>query len=229
MKKEELAQIEKVVGIRTAILVDGAFFMKRYRNLYPPPYDNAKKVAENFYTMVQAHVRGKYLYRILYYDCYPFSKKILNNVSKKNIDFSKTNTSIFKINFFNELRKKRKLALRLGELYDGRQWIIRPNKMKELLKGQIEVKDLTDNDFYYDIRQKGVDIKIGIDIAALAYKKMVEQIILISGDSDFVPASKVARREGIDIVLDPMWHPITPSLFEHIDGLDSTCPKPKKN
>lgn len=34
-------------------------------------------------------------------------------------------------------------------------------------------------------------MRIGIDIASLAYKKQVEQIILIAGDSDFVPAAKL--------------------------------------
>ena len=64
-----------------------------------------------------------------------------------------------------------------------------------------------------------VDIKIGVDIASLAFKKNAEKIVLISGDSDFVPASKLARREGIDFVLDSMYSPIKPDLFEHIDGL----------
>ncbi|HHM02234.1 MAG TPA: NYN domain-containing protein, partial [Caldithrix abyssi] len=74
---------------------------------------------------------------------------------------------------------------------------------------------------------KGVDIKIGIDIASLAIQRMVNKIILISGDSDFVPAAKLARRNGIDFLLDPMWNPIRPDLFEHIDGLQSNCPKPQ--
>lgn len=64
-------------------------------------------------------------------------------------------------------------------------------------------------------------MKIGIDIASLAYKKQVDQIILISGDSDFVPAAKMARREGIDFILDPMRAPIKDDLFEHIDGLET--------
>ena len=68
-------------------------------------------------------------------------------------------------------------------------------------------------------------MKIGIDIASLAYKKQVDQIILISGDSDFVPAAKLARREGIDFILDPMWTKIKPNLFEHIDGLHSNWKK----
>ena len=53
-------------------------------------------------------------------------------------------------------------------------------------------------------------------------------IVLIAGDSDFVPAAKLARREGIDFILDPMWNPIHPSLNEHIDGLRSTSPNPAR-
>jgi uncharacterized LabA/DUF88 family protein len=49
---------------------------------------------------------------------------------------------------------------------------------------------------------------------------------LISADSDFVPASKLARREGIDFILDPMWATIKPELHEHIDGLRSGVKNP---
>mgnify|MGYP002963027393 FL=1 len=67
-------------------------------------------------------------------------------------------------------------------------------------------------------------MKIGLDIASMAYKHQVDQIILISGDSDFVSAAKLASREGIDFILDPLGAPIKPDLFEHIDGL-RTCDK----
>lgn len=62
-------------------------------------------------------------------------------------------------------------------------------------------------------------MRIGLDIADLANKKLVDQIILISGDSDFVPAAKHARREGIDFILDPMSQSVKDNLIEHIDGL----------
>lgn len=62
-------------------------------------------------------------------------------------------------------------------------------------------------------------MRIGVDISSLAFKRQVNQIILISGDSDFVPAAKQARREGIDFILDPMGAPIKSDLFEHIDGI----------
>ena len=43
------------------------------------------------------------------------------------------------------------------------------------------------------------------------------------------PAANSARREGIDIVLDPMWSHIGDALNEHIDGLRSTAPRPMKH
>ena len=120
------------------------------------------------------------------------------------------------------------MALRLGVLADKRRWIIKPSVTKALLKGKKRIEDLQENDVQYDLSQKMVDIKIGLDIASISLKRQVEQIVLISGDSDFVPASKLARREGIDFILDPMWNPIKPHLFEHIDGLISRIKRPEK-
>jgi uncharacterized LabA/DUF88 family protein len=76
------------------------------------------------------------------------------------------------------------------------------------------------------LRQKGVDMRIGIDISSLTLKKQVDTIILVAGDSDFVPAAKLARREGIEFVLDPLWQQVNSDLFEHIDGLQSGLKRP---
>ena len=37
----------------------------------------------------------------------------------------------------------------------------------------------------------------------MAYKKQADQLVLVAADADFVPAAKLARREGIDFILDP--------------------------
>ena len=88
--------------------------------------------------------------------------------------------------------------------------------------GTKSMEELTEKDFFLNLEQKEVDMKIGLDISSLAYKKQVDRIILISGDSDFVPAAKMARREGIDFILDPLFNHIKQDLYEHIDGL-FTC------
>jgi uncharacterized LabA/DUF88 family protein len=113
-------------------------------------------------------------------------------------------------------------------LKDSNKWLITPEKTGELLNGTIKINDLKERDVFYEMRQKGVDIKIGIDIASITFKRLVHRIILVSGDADFVPAAKLARRDGIDFILDPMWNPINPLLHEHIDGLKSTCENPYK-
>lgn len=120
-----------------------------------------------------------------------------------------------------ELKQRRKFAIRLGKLASRPNYNLKPEVTKNLLLGKIALSDLKESDFDFNSQQKGVDMKIGIDIASLAFKKQVDQIILIAGDSDFVPAAKMARREGIDFILDPMGAPIKDDLFEHIDGLEN--------
>ncbi len=92
----------------------------------------------------------------------------------------------------------------------------------------IDIKDINNDDFIYQAKQKGVDMKIGLDIASLSLKKIIQKIVLISGDSDFVPAAKLARTEGIHFMLDAMGNPIKYDLEEHIDWLTTTLPNFKK-
>jgi uncharacterized LabA/DUF88 family protein len=66
-------------------------------------------------------------------------------------------------------------------------------------------------------------------VAALAYKRLVDRIVLITGDSDCVPAAKLARCEGLDVILDPLWAPIAASLNEHIDGLRTHWPRASRH
>ena len=157
------------------------------------------------------------------------TKRYITPISGQSIDFSKTDIYKLRLALFEELKKKRKVALRLGHIKDTGGWQIYPAKVKAQLKGEITLSDIKDTDIFYEMRQKGIDMKIGVDIASLSLKKQVNQIVLISGDEDFVPASKLARREGIDFILDPLWNHIDANLFEHIDGLNSTSPRPVKS
>lgn len=210
----------------TAVLVDGGFFIKRYRYLYGMN-NTAQQTSKDLHKICLDHlsIRLKHkeqrdLYRIFYYDCPPLTKKVHNPITKKAIDFSKTSESLFRQDFYKELRKLRKVALRLGRLADAAEWQIYPDRLKSLINNNMSIFDLKENDVFYNVKQKGVDMRIGLDIASLAFKKQVDQIVLIAGDSDFVPAAKLARREGIDFILDPMWNPVNPDLHEHIYPTD---------
>jgi len=95
------------------------------------------------------------------------------------------------------------------------------DRRKELEQLVADWRELGDNDVALGLRQKGVDMRIGLDITSLTLKRQVDTIVLVTGDSDFVPAAKLARREGVEFILDPMWQNVTDDLFEHIDGLTS--------
>lgn len=219
--------------MKVAIMIDGGFYRRRAQTCLGEK--NAQDRANELIHYCYRHLNripseNNELYRIFYYDCPPMDKKVYHPLLKKTTDFGKTDLFTWTTDFFEELRKKRKVALRLGKLADDQaHFNIRPQILKKILAGTKTLNELTENDFSINVDQKGVDIKIGIDIASLAYKKQVERIILISGDSDFVPAAKLAHREGIDFILDPLYNHIKPDLYEHIDGLYTCDPsfKPK--
>ena len=219
--------------MKTAILVDGGFYRKRAAYLWGKK--SPEKRASELMAYCKSHLKheqqydDRSLYRIFYYDCPPLGKTVYHPLLKKGIDFRHSETFTWTNSFFNELKKQRKVALRLGELADEfASYNINSDVLKKLCAGSIKIEDLNEKDFSINFRQKGVDMKIGLDISSLAYKKQVDQIVLIAGDSDFVPAAKQARREGIDFILDPMWADIKESLFEHIDGRRSQWKKRKK-
>ena len=217
--------------IRTAILIDGGFYRKRAAYLWG--HRTAEERANELNAYCQAHLHDgkveRYLYRIFYYDCNPVGRRsVYHPLTQKNVDLDKSDTYTWATEFLEQLKKRRKFALRLGELSDQMYYNLTPDTTKKLLQHKITLDSLTENDFMFVAPQKGVDMRIGLDIASMAYKKQVDQIILIAGDSDFVPAAKLARREGIDFVLDPMWADIKDNLFEHIDGLKSQWKKKRK-
>lgn len=210
--------------MKTAILIDGGFYRRRAQNLWGDisAEDRAKELED----YCKRHLKNSHqtadLYRIFYYDCPPIKKKIYHPLLCRQIDMSKTPLYEWSNKFMDALKRKRKFALRLGRLAEEQAcYTLRPDIVKKLSNRTISVDDLCEKDYVLSLDQKGVDMKIGIDIASMAYKQLVEQIVLISGDSDFVPALKLARREGIDVILDPMRSAVKPDLFEHIDGMRS--------
>ena len=229
MTKLRVFLCRKEVFMKVAILVDGGYYrkkaMKAFGNI------SAKDRAMELYSYCNRHLKETLfkkevhhdLYRIFYYDCPPIDKQVFHPVLKTVVDFSRSDTKSWTIDFFNELSRKRKVALRLGELSENTvHYNLKYDSTKKIMNGSKTVDDLDSTDFELNLERKGVDMRIGLDIAQLAFKKQVDKIILIAGDSDFVPAAKLARREGIDFILDPLGAHIKDNLSLHIDGL-RTC------
>ena len=225
---------------KVAILIDAGFLLKRLPSVCPDvDHTNTFEVANAISRLVSGHLKKQnniegaknersLLYRVFYYDAKPYLNKGHFPVSKKAIDYGKTSEAVFRLGLFDELRKRANTAVRLGEVRKERSWILKDQPQSDLLSGKKAVSDLVDDDFAPGLRQKAVDMRIGLDIASISLKQQADTIILVSGDADFVPAAKLARREGVKVILDPLWRSVASDLYEHIDGVQSGFKKPLK-
>lgn len=124
--------------------------------------------------------------RVLYYDCARFEGTVKLPVSGLSHEFKGSDL------WLRQLAAKNLFAVRRGVL-KFRGW--KPRKMP------LGAANPTDADFKPDFEQKGVDMRIGLDMASFAEKRSVDRIVLISGDTDCVPAMKHARKAGLQVVL----------------------------
>lgn len=210
-----------------AILIDGGFYRARARNIF----GFSRLLPERNADILEAYCRrhadlaaaeGRELYRVFYYDCPPASFVVTNPVTQARIDLSKSATYSSVSGFISAIAPKRKFAIRRGKLGSGYAgYVLKPKVQAELLSGARTVDQLTGNDVRLDIGQKGVDMRLGLDLVEIALKRLVDQVVIISGDSDFIPAIKMARREGVDVLLDPMGNHVPDDLAEQVDGIKS--------
>jgi uncharacterized LabA/DUF88 family protein len=69
-----------------------------------------------------------------------------------------------------------------------------------------------------DFKQKHVDVHMSVDLVKLSCKGIIDKAILVTGDSDFVPAVKVAKEEGIITIL---YYSKTPPMYVHNELLEA--------
>ena len=226
---------------KTAILIDGGFYRRRARTLWGELKPAER--AEELYDYALKHITLKKdarieldrreLYRIFYYDCPPVQRaSVYHPLLKRNVDFKRTDESYrWSETFLRELGGMRKVALRLGEVItDNAAYVMKPDVTRRLLRREVRLDDLSRDDFSVTFKQGGVDMRVGLDIASLVYGGIVSQIVLVTGDSDFVPAAKLARRFGVDFLIDPMGQHVRDELVLHADGVETFVrdPQPQK-
>lgn len=209
---------------RTAILVDGGYYRVRARALWGNK--SAKDRAKELYDYCMLHIteptEPRDLYRIFYYDCPPMSRTMTHPLTGATIDFASLSSSKWFTDLYSNIANGRKVAVRMGELAESTAtYVLKDDALGDLLKKTRTVDDLQESDFRLDVKQKGVDMRIGLDVASLARERLVDQIILIAGDSDFLPVAKMARKNGVDFLLDPMKQFTKKSLRNHVDGIES--------
>jgi uncharacterized LabA/DUF88 family protein len=168
--------------MRIAVLIDGGHLrvLARMANKqYNPAFIEgiARKCAKP----------DEEILRILYYDCAPYTGTAKLPVSGLPYTFSGSDA------WLRDLARKDLFAVRKGTLK------FRGYKPKN---AQLPTTTTaTDADFRPDFEQKGVDMRIGLDIAVYSANRAIERIVLITNDSDCIPAMKHARKAGLQVVL----------------------------
>lgn len=67
-------------------------------------------------------------------------------------------------------------------------------------RGRLEKRDKNQGTGVFYV-QKQVDLQLGIDIARFVVRRQVDTIVIIAGDSDFIPAVEFAKLEGVIVRL----------------------------
>lgn len=166
---------------KVAVLIDGGHLRVLARlNNRPYTPDYIEKIAHACVEPDEA------ILRVLYYDCAPFVGEVDLPVSAGKKQFTGNDAWLLR------LAKKDLFAVRRGVL-KFRGWVPKATPLAPQLP--------TDADFKPNFEQKGVDMRIGLDFATFSDNQAVERIILISNDTDCVPAMKHARKAGLQVAL----------------------------
>lgn len=183
---------------KAIVLIDGGFLRVKTNKAgkkYDPQF--IAKFAE------KCKIADEEIFRVLYYDCAPYSGTVKLPISGSPHTFSGSDK------WLEELAEQDLFAVRRGVL-----------KFRGFKPKQTPVNPAgpTDADFDPDFEQKGVDMRIGLDIAAYSTSRCIDRIILVSNDTDCVPAMKFARKSGLQVVIVELPNSrVAPELVMHSD------------
>lgn len=148
-----------------------------------------------------------------FYDASPAKDKLTNPIDGSALDLSATQEFRDHMSLLDTLELTPNFAVRRGEVV-AHGWKLGSRAFKNMMKAP---RAPAAQDIVPDLEQKGVDLRIGLDIARLALRALVDIIVVVTGDSDLVPAFRFARREGVRVFLDHMGHGVRRDLKAHAD------------
>jgi uncharacterized LabA/DUF88 family protein len=207
-----------------AILIDAGFFSKRFvrEKLHHPNAEEIDVYCGQYKKI--PYFQQSALYRIFYYNARPTREIHQNNpldiVGGPHFPFSNSTVATAEATW-KKLTEKPFFAMRQGSMKKG-GWKLADGVLEDIVAGK-RANSLGPKDIKLEVNQKQVDLKIGMDVAHLAFKCLVQKIILITNDADLAPAAKLARVEGIQVFLDPMNKSVPEELVKHTDVILRTA------
>jgi uncharacterized LabA/DUF88 family protein len=182
-----------------AVLIDGGYLRVK-SNIAGKTYN--PEFIEKFAHSCQS--QDEEIFRVLCYDCAPYSGTVSLPVSGTSYTFAGSDK------WLEDLARRDLFAVRRGVLkfrgYKPKRTPVNP------------AEPATDADFTPDFEQKGVDMRIGLDIAAYSANRCIERIVLVTNDTDCVPAMKYGRKAGLQVVIVELPNGrVAPELVMHSD------------
>lgn len=198
--------------LKYAVLID-AGFLKRKLGTRDNPL--TASTVNQFIGRLTEHtaLNELTLHRIYFYDAPPLDTVKQKPLGGEPLDFGKTSIATTNRRLHHDLQNSPFVALRMG-IVQFRGWTLKAGLLSQATASEVS---LGPDDIVPNVQQKGVDMRIGLDIASLTLKQHVQVIVLVTGDSDFIPAMKFARREGAQLFLVTLGHKVTPEMREHSD------------
>ena len=196
-----------------AILVDGSFFVHRMKAAKVPTNGETFKQFVEDVTEHEA-LKGLWLYRSFFYHSHPLRLRVEKPLCGGEVDFGKQPIVAWSDHLHKDINRLPFTSLRLGELR-FRGWMIH----RDNLPMEEENVDIAQDKLYPNIQPKGIDIRLGIDLATLVLKDQVGAIVLVAGDADYLPAMRFARQEGLHIYLVPLGAHMPDAMIEQADML----------
>jgi uncharacterized LabA/DUF88 family protein len=182
---------------KIAILIDGEFFSIALRHdLKQRGRPSSLQVYQHACRLADASTEE--IWRIFYYDSHSSHGRAWHPVTRKLIELSETHPAKAREQFLSELGQMDLIALRCGQTRP-RGWHLSDTYLTQLAEGTLRPPTAADYELRFE--QKGVDMLIGIDVATLALNRHVDRIVVVTNDTDLIPALKVARRHGIQVVI----------------------------
>ncbi|MBI5168646.1 MAG: NYN domain-containing protein [Candidatus Eisenbacteria bacterium] len=201
------------MGDRVAFLLDGGFVRAKFTSRighFPEAQDVILFVHAR---MAHPQLADASLFRIYWYDAPPLAGRKTHPLSREPYLFESRPTFGRNQRLQDSLATTADVAVRRGEVvFQG--WRLRDQSLAQLRRAS---RPLEPGDIAPNFEQKGVDLRIGLDVAWLSLKRIVDTIVLVSGDSDFIPAMKFARREGVRVLLETLGHGVHRGMREHAD------------
>lgn len=207
-----------------AIFLDAGFLKHKLRKPKSPPI-NANDISALVEKISQhPHLEGMFLHRVYYYDARPLEEEV-TRPDGSQVDFSKSTLARNNKSLHKALEQLPFFSLRFGELsLQGWKYSLAPVRGRRPKTTQFPITLANADSLKPDVEQKGVDMRIGLDMASITLKKQAQVIVLVTADSDFIPAMKFARREGAQLLLFTLGHGIKDGLVEHADLVVSDKP-----